>query len=34
MQNNAGWNGDGYGAVTYFNNTGNAESIAITIVHF
>jgi hypothetical protein len=31
MQNNTGWNNnDGYGAVTYFNNTGSAESIAIT----
>ena len=30
IQNNAGWNGDGYGAVTYYNNTGSAESIAIS----
>jgi len=30
IQNNAGWNGDGYGAVTYLNNSGNAEDITIS----
>ena len=30
IQNNAGWGSDGYGAVTYYNNTGSAESIAIS----
>ena len=30
IQNNAGWNGDGYGAVTYFIGTGSADNIAIT----
>jgi len=31
MQNNTGWNNnDGYGAVTYYNNTGNAENITIS----
>ena len=30
FQNNAGWNNhDGYGAVTYLNNTGSAENITI-----
>jgi hypothetical protein len=30
VQNNAGWNSDGYGAVTYYNNSGAAENITIT----
>ena len=30
MQNNAGWSGDGYGAVTYYNSEGDAENITIS----
>ena len=31
MQNNAGWNNsNAYGAVTYYNNSDNAEDITIS----